>query len=80
MFPLNFERNQDEKIKGKRVKCFVLCLPKSTFDGPPKGGEPPKKCNFKVFRVMCWDYSKLVSRDAYHNAKGINQANPIPLS
>ena len=35
------------------------------FVGPPKG---PK---FKVLAIICCGYSKLVSRDAWHNAKEI---------
>ena len=48
-----------------------LVFAEKVFLTPLKGGEPPKKLKFKVLANICCGYSKLVSQDAWHNAKGI---------
>ena len=46
---------------------------------PSRGGQHPKKWNFKVLGITCCGYSTLVSRDTWHNAKGISSIrSPCP--
>ena len=62
-----------------RTLGIFLFLPKNIFEGPPRGGLPPQKWNFKVFGIICCWHSKLVSQDAWHIAKGISSIRaPCP--
>ena len=54
----------------RRPEQFLF-LPKNICWPPSRGGQPPKKWEFKVLGIICCGYSKLVSQDAWHNAKGI---------
>ena len=57
----------------------VLFLAKNVFRPPSRGGQPPKKWKFKVLAIICCGYSKRVSKDAWHNAKGIRSIrSPSP--
>jgi hypothetical protein len=50
--------------------CKKFGFDKNRFSTPLKGGSAPQKWTFKVLAITCCGYSKLVSQDAWYNAKG----------
>ena len=59
-----------------RITGNIFFQWKIIFRGPTRGVKSKKKENFKVVGILCCVYSKLVSGDAWPNAKGISSIGP----